>query len=84
MLFILIIPLRIMNVFLPGKMETVVDFDCVPTYTRKLVAQIVDMENSVIVQSYSFKAGTFEFGIRISKLTDALLRLFLKKLKSFV
>ena len=58
---VLIIQLRTMSVFLPGNAETVIDFDCVPSYTRKMVAQIVDMENSVIVTSYSFKAGTFEF-----------------------
>ena len=50
-----------MNVFLPGNAKTVIDFDCVPTYTRKMVAQIVDMEEIVIVPSYSFKAGTFVF-----------------------
>ena len=58
---VLIIQLRTMNVYLPGNAETVIDYDCVSSYTRKMVAQIVDMENSVIVPSYSFKAGTFVF-----------------------
>ena len=50
-----------MNHFLAGKMETVIDFECVPTYSQKMVAQIVDMDENVIVHSTSLRAGTIAF-----------------------
>ena len=48
-------------------METIVDFECVPSYSRKMFAQIISMEEILIVPAYSFKAGTFVFQIVISK-----------------
>jgi len=47
---------RTTTVYLPGNMETIVDFECVPSYSRKMFAQIISMEEIVIVPAYSFKA----------------------------
>ena len=38
----------------------IVDYDCVPTYSQTLVAQIVDMDNNVIIPETSLKTGTIE------------------------
>ena len=48
-------------------METIVDFECVPSYSQKMFAQIISMEEIVIVPAYSFKAGTFVFQKVLSK-----------------
>ena len=77
---VLIIQLRTMNVYLPGNAETVIDYDCVPSYTRKMVAQIVDMENSVIVPSYSLKAGMIVFQNVISSSNWHKMSLFLNEI----
>ena len=39
----------------------IVDYDCVPTYSQTLVAQIVDMDDNVIIPETSLKTGTIEF-----------------------
>ena len=42
---------------MPGKAETVIDYDCVPTYSQTLAAQIINMNDNVIVSQTSLKSG---------------------------
>ena len=44
--------------FLPGNAETIIEFECVPTYSQVLVGQILDMNNNVIISHTNFKSGT--------------------------
>ena len=37
-----------MSFYLPGNAETVIDYDCVPTYSQTLAAQIIDINEIVI------------------------------------
>ena len=46
-----------MSVFLPGNAVTMVDFECVPTYSRTLAAEIIDMNDNVIIPQTSLKSG---------------------------
>ena len=46
-----------MSVFLPGNTVTMVDFECVPTYSRTLAAEIIDMNDNVIIPQTSLKSG---------------------------
>ena len=48
---------RIMSHFLPGNAETIIDYDCVPTYSQSLAAQIINMDDNVIVSQTSLKSG---------------------------
>ena len=46
-----------MSHFLPGNAETIIDYDCVPTYSQSLAAQIINMDDNVIVSQTSLKSG---------------------------
>ena len=50
--------LRTMSFFLPGNAETIIDYDCVPTYSQTLAAQFIDMNNNVIIPQAGLKSGT--------------------------
>ena len=43
---------------MPGNAETVIDYDCVPSYSQILAAQIVNMNDNVIIPHTSLKSGT--------------------------
>ena len=43
---------------MPGNAETIIDYDCVPTYSQTLAAQIINMNDNVIVSQTSLKSGT--------------------------
>ena len=45
---------------MPGNAETIIDFDCVPTYTQTLFAQIIDMVGNVIIPQTSLKSGRID------------------------
>ena len=47
-----------MSVFIPGNAETIIDFECVPTYSQSLTAQIISMDDNVIIPQTSLKSGT--------------------------
>ena len=47
-----------MSVFIPGNAETIIDFECVPTYSQSLTAQIISMDDNVIIPQISLKSGT--------------------------
>ena len=47
---------RIMSHFLPGNAETIIDYDCVPTYSQSLAAQMINMDDNVIVSQTSLKS----------------------------
>ena len=47
-----------MSHFMPGNAETIIDYDCVPTYSQTLAAQIINMNDNVIVSQTSLKSGT--------------------------
>ena len=49
---------RTMSVFIPGNAETIIDFECVPTYSQSLTAQIINMDDNVIIPQTSLKSGT--------------------------
>ena len=49
-----------MSFFIPGKAETVIDYDCVPTYSQTIAAQIIDMNDNVIIPMTAFKSGTID------------------------
>ena len=51
---------RPLNVFLPGNADTMIDFECVPTYSKAMAAEIVSMNDNVIIPRTSFKSGTIE------------------------
>ena len=46
-----------MSHFLPGNAETIIDYDCVPTYSQSLAAQIINMDDNMIVSKTSLKSG---------------------------
>ena len=52
---------RTTSVFIPGNTETIIDFECVPTYSKTLVAQVVNMNENVIIPQTSLKSGTIYF-----------------------
>ena len=43
---------------MPGNAETIIDYDCVPTYSQTLGVQIINMNDNVIVSQTSLKSGT--------------------------
>ena len=45
---------------MPENAETIIDFECVPTYSQTLFAQIIDMDGSVIIPQTSLKSGTID------------------------
>ena len=47
-----------MSVFIPGNAETIIDFECVPTYSQSLTAQIINMDDNVIIPTTTLKSGT--------------------------
>ena len=49
-----------MSVFIPGNAVTMIDFECVPTYSRTLAAEIIDMNDNVIIPQTSLKSGMIE------------------------
>ena len=51
---------RTTSVFIPGNAETIIDFECVPTYSQTLHAQIIDMDGNVIIPQTSLKSGTID------------------------
>ena len=46
-----------MSVFIPGNAVTMIDFECVPTYSRTLAAEIINMNDNVIIPQTSLKSG---------------------------
>ena len=50
-----------MSVFIPGKAETIIDYDCVPSFSQVLAAQIVNMNDNIIIPETSLKTGTIDF-----------------------
>ena len=58
---------------MPGKAETVIDYDCVPTYSQTLAAQIINMNDNVIVSQTSLKSGKIA---TVSKLTKKISKKF--------
>ena len=58
---------RTTSVFIPGNTETIIDFECVPTYSKTLVAQIVNMNENVIIPPTSLKSGMISLAFRLSK-----------------
>lgn len=44
------------NVFLPDAIETLVEFDCVPTYSKTLLAKIVSMDGTTIIPQFALKS----------------------------
>ena len=44
--------------FLPGNAKTIIEFECVPTYSQVLVGQIVDMNDNVIIPHTNLQSGT--------------------------
>ena len=49
-----------MSVFIPGNADTIIDYDCVPSYSQILAAQIVNMNDNVIIPETSLKSGTID------------------------
>ena len=45
---------------MPGNAETIIDYDCVPSYSQILAAQIVNMNDNVIIPETSLKSGTID------------------------
>ena len=45
---------------MPGNADTIIDYDCVPSYSQILAAQIVDMNDNVIIPETSLKSGTID------------------------
>ena len=45
---------------MPGNAETIIDYDCVPSYSHILAAQIVDMNDNVIIPETSLKTGMID------------------------
>ena len=45
------------NVFLPGRVETLVEFDCVPTYSMTLLAHFSTMDGTSIISQFPLKSG---------------------------
>ena len=56
---------RTTSVFIAGNAETIIDFECVPTYSQTLIAQIVSMDENVIIPETSLKSGTVELPLCI-------------------
>ena len=48
---------RTLSAFLPGNADTIIDFECVPTYSQSLTAQIINMNDNVIIPQTSLKSG---------------------------
>ena len=46
-----------LSVFIRGNTETVIDFECIPSYSQTLSAEIINMNNNVIIPKTSFKSG---------------------------
>ena len=42
---------------MPENAETIIDFECLPTYSKTLTGQIIDMDNNVIIPQTSLKSG---------------------------
>ena len=57
---------RPLTVFIPGNTETIIDYDCVPTYSQTLVAQIVNMDGNVIIPETGLKTGMIEFSPHVN------------------
>ena len=55
-----------MTVFIPGNTETIIDYDCVPTYSQTFVAQIVNMDGNVIIPETGLKTGTIELSPNVN------------------
>ena len=53
-----------MSVFLPGNAETIIDFECLPTYSQTLTAQVINMDDNVIIPQTSFKSGSIASRMR--------------------
>ena len=45
---------------MPGNTETIIDYDCVPSYSHILAAQIVDMNDNIIIPETSLKTGMID------------------------
>ena len=45
---------------MPGNAETIIDYDCVPSYSHILAAQIVDMNDNIIIPETSLKTGMID------------------------
>ena len=45
---------------MPGNADTIIDYDCVPSYSQILAAQIVNMNDNVIIPETSLKSGTID------------------------
>ena len=43
-----------------GNAETIIVYDCVPSYSQILAAQIVDMNDNVIIPETSLQSGTID------------------------
>jgi len=54
---------RTLSVFMPGNAETVIDYDCVPSYSQILAAQIVNMNDNVIIPHTSLKSD-YHYSLR--------------------
>ena len=52
---------RTMSFFIPGNAETIIDYDCVPTYSQTLAAQIIDINDNVIIPQTTLKSGTIAY-----------------------
>ena len=46
-----------MSIFIPGNAVTMIDFECVPTYSQTLAAEIINMNDNVIIPQTSLKSG---------------------------
>ena len=49
--------LRTLSVFIPGNAETIINYDCVPSYSQTLTAEIINMDNNVLIPQTSLKSG---------------------------
>ena len=49
--------LRILSVFIPGNAETIINYDCVPSYSQTLAAEILNMDNNLLIPKTSLKSG---------------------------
>ena len=49
--------LRTSSVFIPGNGETIINYDCVPSYSQTLTAEIINMDNNVLIPQTSLKSG---------------------------
>ena len=48
---------RLLTAFLPPKQTSTIEYECLPSFSSMQFAHIADIEDTIIVQSFSMRTG---------------------------